>query len=270
MAALPPMRELLQAALLGLIEGVTEFLPISSTGHLILLIDILGFAAPQGRIFEVVIQLGAILAVCFAYHQRITSVVLHLHDRYEARHFVLLLLCAFLPAAIVGVTLHEFIKETLFSPLVVAIMLIVGGVVILVIERFKPAPTIHSVDHMTIRHALIIGFCQALSMIPGTSRSGATMMGALCIKIDRKTAAEFSFLLAIPTMLSAAAYDLYKNHTALSFHDVTLIAVGFISAFLAALCSVRWLLAFLTRYGFSGFAWYRILFGSFMLWMILA
>jgi undecaprenyl-diphosphatase len=260
---------LLQAALLGVVEGITEFLPISSTGHLILLVDILGFAAPQGRIFEVVIQLGAILAVCLAFRTRITDVLLHLHDRREPRHFVLLILCAFLPAAIIGILAHDFIKEVLFSPLVVAIMLVVGGFIILLIERIKPDSTIHTVDHMTIRHAIIIGFCQALAMIPGTSRSGATMMGALCLKIDRKTAAEFSFLLAIPTMASAAAYDLYKNHHLLSADDATLIAVGFVSAFISALLTVRWLLAFLTTHGFGLFAWYRIIMGSVMLALLL-
>ncbi len=259
------MEQLLQAALLGIVEGITEFLPISSTGHLILLIEILGFDAPKGKVFEVVIQLGAILAICTVFRQRVTNVVLHLHDSRETQRFVLLVILAFLPAAVIGVFAHGFIKEVLFSPVVVSVMLIVGGVLILIIERIKPLSRIHSVDDMTPKQALIIGLCQALAMIPGTSRSGATMMGGLLLGIDRKAAAEFSFLLAIPTMAAATAYDLYKNFHHLSLDDGVIIAVGFVTAFIAALFTVKWLLNFLTRHGFGIFAWYRIVMGSVML-----
>ncbi len=259
------MEQLLQACLLGIVEGITEFLPISSTGHLILLIDILGFKAPPGKVFEVVIQLGAILAICIVFKQRVLDVVCHLFTSKRTQYFVWLITLAFLPAAIIGLFGHSFIKEVLFSPLVVSVMLIVGGFIILVIEKFKPESIIHSVDDMSQKQAVLVGFCQALAMIPGTSRSGSTMMGALLMKIDRKTAAEFSFLLAIPTMVAATAYDLYKNAGEMVFDDVQLIGVGFFSAFIAALFSVRWLLNFLTHSGFVPFAWYRIIMGSIML-----
>jgi undecaprenyl-diphosphatase len=259
------MEQLLQACLLGIVEGITEFLPISSTGHLILLIDILGFKAPPGKVFEVVIQLGAILAICIVFKQRVMDVVCHLFTSRKTQYFVWLIALAFIPAALLGLVGHKFIKEVLFSPLVVSVMLVVGGALILVIEKYKPDSTIHSVDDMTPKQAVLIGFCQALAMIPGTSRSGSTMMGALLMKIDRKTAAEFSFLLAIPTMVCATAYDLYKNAHEMQFDDMQLIAVGFISAFIAALCSVTWLLNFLSKNGFVPFAWYRIIMGSLML-----
>ncbi len=259
------MEQLAQAFLLGIVEGITEFLPISSTGHLILLIDMLGFDAPEGKVFEVVIQLGAILAICLVFKERVLDILFNLHKSRRTQKFVWLVILAFLPAAIIGLFGHSFIKAVLFSPIVVSVMLIVGGIAILFIERIKPAPIIDNVDNLTPKHAIIIGFCQALAMIPGTSRSGATMMGALLQGIDRRSAAEFSFLLAIPTMTAATAYDLYKNYEFMSLDDAGLIATGFISAFIAALCTVRWLLNFLSNHGFAPFAWYRIILGSAML-----
>ncbi len=264
------MEQLLQACLLGFVEGITEFLPISSTGHLILLIDILKFQAPEGKVFEVVIQLGAILAICLVFRKRVTDVICHLHDKPSTRYFVLLIFLAFLPAAIIGAGAHSYIKEVLFSPLVVSVMLVIGGFIILLIERIKPVSHIHNVDDMSKKQALAVGFFQALAMIPGTSRSGATMMGALMMGIDRKTAAEFSFLLAIPTMAAATAYDLYKNYEYLSLDDMTVIGVGFISAFVSAMFTVQWLLSFLTRHGFTAFAYYRIVLGSVMLFLLLS
>jgi undecaprenyl-diphosphatase len=249
------------AVLLGIIEGVTEFLPVSSTGHLILLIDMLGFAAPKGHVFEIVVQLGAILAICIIFHARITQVLCHFHRDKTVRGFVYKIALAFLPAAIIGALAHSTIKNVLFAPTPVAIMLVLGGVMILIIERYKPVAKIHQVEEVTYRHACIIGCAQAVAMIPGTSRSGATMMGSLLLGIDRKTAAEFSFLLAIPTMLAATLYDIVKNYQHLSMDDAQIIAIGFCSAFFSALLSVRWLLAFLTTHGFAPFAYYRIVLG---------
>lgn len=262
------IEHLFKAMLLGIIEGVTEFLPISSTGHLILLIDMLDFDAPEGKVFEVVIQLGAILAICLVFKERVTDVVCNFHRKPETRYFVGLVLLAFLPAAIIGFFAHGFIKDVLFSPLVVSIMLVVGGVLILIIEKYKPAPLIDSVDDITPKKAIAIGFFQCLAMIPGTSRSGSTMMGSLLLNIERKTAAEFSFLLAIPTMSAATAYDIYKNYEFLSLDDGLVIGVGFVSAFIAALCSVRWLLAFLAKHSFVSFAYYRIVLGGVMLLLL--
>lgn len=253
------------AILLGIIEGVTEFLPISSTGHLILCIEVLGFNAPKGHIFEIVVQLGAILAICLVFHARITHILCHFHRDKATRGFSYKILLAFLPAAIIGALAHSIIKSVLFAPVPVAVMLIVGGIIILLIERIKPVAHIHQVEQVTYRHALIIGGAQAVAMIPGTSRSGATMMASLLLGIDRKTAAEFSFLLAIPTMLAATCYDIFKNYQHLSIDDVQLIAVGFFSAFFSALLSVRWLLNFLTTHGFTPFAYYRIVLGGLIL-----
>lgn len=254
-----------QTLLLGLVEGVTEFLPVSSTGHLILLIDILGFKAPPGRVFEVVIQLGAILAVCWLYRARLWHTLRHFHDDSNARHFALMLLVAFIPSAIVGATLHSYIKSVLFSPVVVSTMLVVGGVAILLIERFKPAPRIVAVDDISIGRAFAIGCFQCLSVVPGTSRSAATIMGSLLLGLDRKTAAEFSFFLAIPTMLGATTYDMYKNHDVITLDGLGIIALGFVSAFAAAMVSVKFLIGFVSKHGFVPFAVYRIILGSVML-----
>jgi undecaprenyl-diphosphatase len=260
----------LTAILLGMIEGVTEFLPISSTGHLILMIDILGFDKPKGAVFEVIIQLGAILAICLVFKERVTDVVCNFHRSHSTRRFVGLILAAFTPAAILGLIGHDFIKQVLFSPVVVCVMLIVGGFIILLIERIKPDATIHRTDDIPFKKAVMIGCCQALAMIPGTSRSGATMMGSVMMKIDRKTAAEFSFLLAIPTMAAAATLDVVKNIDHLNMDDALTIGLGFLSAFLSAMCSVRWLLNFLTQHGFGIFAYYRIIMGVLLLVLLYA
>lgn len=274
------MNEFLQAILLGVVEGLTEFIPVSSTGHLILLVDLLGFAGPPGKVFEIVIQFGAILAICWLYRLKLWETAhgawremctsLRGRDIFSYPHFrfLLILFLAFLPAAIIGLFAHDFIKTVLFSPGVVSVMLIIGGIAILLIERFRPAPRIPSVEAITPRLALMIGLAQSLAMISGTSRSGATIMGALLFGLERKAAAEFSFFLAIPTMFAAACYDLYKNAGLLSPDDLGLIATGFISAFIAALLVVRWFVAFISRHGFGLFAWYRIALGAGMLLLL--
>lgn len=256
---------LLQAVLLGIVEGLTEFLPVSSTGHLILLVDMLNFAAPKGKVFEIVIQLGAILAVCWLYRQKIFAVICGLPKQQEAQKFTLNLLLAFLPAMVIGFFAHGFIKQHLFSPLVVSIMLVVGGVVILLIEKFRTQPKVHTIETMNWKTALKIGFFQCLAMIPGTSRSGATIVGALWLGVERKAAAEFSFFLAIPTMFAATAYDLYKNWAVLSLDNIPVIALGFLAAFITALLVVKAAVAFISKHGFAPFAYYRIGLGLLML-----
>ena len=256
---------LLQAALLGIVEGLTEFIPVSSTGHLILLTNLFHISVPEGHVFEISIQLGAILAVCWLYREKLIYLTRTFPTHKTSRHFVWTLLLAFLPAAILGVMFHRMIKDVLFSPWVVSISLIIGGILILLIERFKPTPRIHTIELIRYPTALAIGFIQCLAMIPGTSRSGATIMGSLLFRLDRKTAAEFSFFLAIPTMLGATVYDLYKNYHSLTFHNLEMIIVGFITAFFTALLVVRYVIHFISRHGFSPFAYYRIVIGTIML-----
>lgn len=252
----------LDAALMGLIEGLTEFIPVSSTGHLILLGHLLGFEGPPGHVFEIVIQLGAILAVVVAYFGRLAGALLRAPTDSGARRFILCVLLGFLPAAFIGAFAHGFIKGVLFSPWVVAVSLIAGGIVILLIERRPGIPRYASIERFPIGLALAVGFCQTIAMIPGVSRSGATIMGALLLGVERKTAAEFSFFLAIPTMLGATAYDLYKNRDVLDWTGFGLIAVGFVVAFVAALAVVKALVTWLGRHDFMPFAWYRIALGG--------
>ena len=257
--------ELLNAAFLGIVEGVTEFLPVSSTGHLILFVDLLGFDGPPGHVFEVVIQLGAILAIVALYWQKFLMVLVELPTAKPAQHFVRNILLAFLPAMVIGALAHDAIKAALFNPTVVAWAMIVGGVAILIIEKIKPEPRIMSTEAMPAKTALTIGFIQCIAMIPGMSRSGATIMGALLCGVDRRTAAEFSFFLAIPTMLAATIYDLYKARHELTADGMDQIAVGFIVSFIVALVVVRWLVRFVQTHGFGLFAWYRIALGALIL-----
>lgn len=264
-----------QAALLGLVEGLTEFLPVSSTGHLILLIDLLGFAGPSGKLFEIVIQLGAIFAVCWVYRARLLATACHLHDSRSgegraARHFTAVILAAFLPSMVVGVLAYKVIKNVLFSPLVVSVMLIVGGIAMLLIERFRPAPRFHATAEITLRRALAVGLFQCVAMIPGVSRAAATIMGGMIMGVDRRTATEFSFFLAIPTMIAATVYDLYKNWADLNADGLLLIAIGFFCAFVTALIVVRTAIGFVGRHGFAPFAFYRIVLGAVMLVLLLA
>lgn len=264
------VEDILCAILLGIVEGLTEFLPISSTGHLILLIDLLSFKAPAGKVFEIVIQFGAILAVVWLYRKRLFGAVFGALTNAADRTFLLNILLAFAPAMVLGVIFHDFIKAALFNPTVVAITMILGGFIILWIERVKPAIRYDSVEAFNWKLALKIGFCQALAMIPGTSRSGATIMGALVLGVERKAAAEFSFFLAVPTMLAATVYDLYKNYHQLDTSAIDLIAIGFVVAFICALFVVRGLIGFIGRHGFAPFAYYRIGLGALMLALIFA
>jgi undecaprenyl-diphosphatase len=255
----------LGAAFLGLVEGLTEFLPVSSTGHLILFVDLLGFQGPPGHVFEIAIQLGAILAVCVLYARRLWNVVVGLPRDPAAQRFALAILMGFLPAMVLGAMLHKSIKTVLFSPWVVSVSLILGGFAILLIERIKPAPRWSGVERLPWTTSLGIGFCQALAMIPGVSRSGATIMGAMMLGVERRTAAEFSFFLAIPTLAAAVVYDLWKNRADLGGGDMGVIAVGFVVAFLAAMGVVKALMAWIAKHGFQPFAWYRIVVGAAML-----
>lgn len=253
------------ALLMGIVEGITEFLPISSTGHLILLGELLNFQGPPGKTFEISIQLGAILAVVVVFWPTLMALATRAWRPGPERFYAINLLLAFLPAAVIGATLHGPIMRALFNPWVVCVALILGGVAIIVIERFRPTPSIHSVPQIGPLAALMIGFGQALAMIPGTSRSAATIITALLVGVERRTAAEFSFVLAIPTMLAATAFTLFKARAELDVSAIGQIGVGFAAAFVVALIVVRWVLRVIGRIGFTPFGWYRIGLGSVML-----
>ena len=254
-----------QAVILGIVEGLTEFLPVSSTGHLIVVGDLIGFTGERAKTFEIFIQLGSILGVVWHYRTKVWRLATNVHRPAE-RRFVLNLLIAFFPAALVGLLLHRYIKEHLFSPVTVAAALIVGGIAILVIERLARKPTISSVDNVRPHQALWIGVAQMCSLFPGVSRAGATIMGGLLTGLSRTAAAEFSFFLAMPTMFAATVYELAKSLGHLHSQDIGLFAVGFVTAFVTALIVVRAFLAFITRHTFTVFAWYRIAFGAVVLW----
>ena len=281
--------DIINAIILGIIEGLTEFIPVSSTGHLILAGELLGFHN-DGKVFEIAIQLGAILAVCWKYKEKLWDIAVYLprHSEREAeesqsdlseqssfemtkraRQFVLNIVIAFLPAAVIGVLAHSYIKEVLFDPLVVSVALIVGGVIILWIENLNLKPKIRETEEMPWATALKIGFFQTLAMIPGVSRSGATIMGSLLMGVERRAATEFSFFLAIPTMLGATIYDMYKNWHFLNSDSLLIIAIGFITAFLAALMVVSKVVDFISTHGFKSFAYYRIAIGLVMLLLFL-
>ena len=253
------------AGLLGVIEGLTEFIPVSSTGHLIIAVDLLGFRGPAGHVFEIAIQLGAILAVVWLYWQRFTHVAVSLLSEAKARRFVVNLLLGFLPAMLVGALAYDYIKSVLFSPEVVAVTLVLGGFAILAIERWHPRATVQEVDLVTPRQALKIGIAQCVSMIPGISRAGATIMGAMMFGIGRAAATEFSFFLAVPTMLAATMYDISMNWSALGRSDFPVLAIGFFAAFVSALVVVKTLVGFVSRNGFAPFAYYRIGIGIIMM-----
>ncbi|WP_106638607.1 undecaprenyl-diphosphate phosphatase [Allosphingosinicella vermicomposti] len=255
--------DILTYILLGFIEGLTEFLPVSSTGHLILAGALLGFEGEASKTFKIAIQLGAILAVLLAYRDRFWKVTIGLAAREGGSiAFTRNILLGFLPAMVIGVVAYKSIRALMETPEIVAVALIVGGILILLIERMVKAVRIHSVETMPAKSALAIGIVQCLAMIPGVSRSGATIMGALLMGVERKTAAEFSFFLAVPTMIAATAYDLYQNRDLLSAGDLQGIAIGFVTAFVVALAVVKAFVAVVSRYGFAPFAWYRIVIGS--------
>ncbi len=252
----------LDALLLGIVEGLTEFIPVSSTGHVLLAREALGLHDPSWGTFTVLIQLGAILAILSVYAARILKILRDLPGDPKTRRFVLAVLIAFLPAVVVGVLAHDFIKTVLFeTPTLIAIMLIVGGVILLVVDRLPLRPRYRDVMDYPLPLAAGIGLIQCLAMIPGVSRSGATIVGALLLGADKRSAAEFSFFLAMPTMAGAFAYDLYQNRDAIDSSQALTIVVGFIAAFAAALLVVRSLLDFVSRRGYAPFAWWRIAVG---------
>ncbi len=256
---------LLKALILGIVEGLTEFLPISSTGHLILIGDLLDFNSDREKVFMIAIQLGAILAVCWEYRRKITDIIMGIGSDASAQRFVLNLLLAFMPAAILGLLFIDVIKQYLFNPLSVATALVIGGIVILWAERRDHQIEVEQADDMDWKHALKVGCAQCLALIPGTSRSGATIIGGLLFGLSRKAAAEFSFFLAIPIMFAATFYDVYKNRAILEFDDIGMFAVGLIAAFFSALLAVRGLIRFISNHDFTVFAWYRIIFGCVIL-----
>jgi undecaprenyl-diphosphatase len=256
---------LLKAVVLGIVEGFTEFLPVSSTGHLIIAGQILGFNGDSAKVFMITIQLAAIFAVCWEYRVKLGRTIVGLPTDRTAQRFAVNLAIAFTPAAVLGVFFHGAIKEVLFAPVPVATALVVGGLVILWVERRRRAPRVAEVDDMRWSDALKVGCAQALALIPGTSRSGATIIGGLVFGLSRKAATEFSFFLAIPTMFAAVLYDLYKSMHLLSADDLSVFAVGFAASFVSAFIAVRGLLRYIARHDYSLFAWYRIGFGAIVL-----
>lgn len=250
------------AAVLGLLEGLTEFIPVSSTGHILLAGHFLGFDSP-GRAFEVLIQLGAILAILGIYAGRLWHIFSTAGSNANSRRFIAAVALAFLPAAVIGVLAHDFIKNVLFeTPMLIAIMLILGGFVLLAVDRRATHPKYDQAEDFPLPVAVAIGFIQCLAMIPGVSRSGATIVGGLMLGASKRAAAEFSFFLSMPTMLGAFVYDLYKNRDVLTSAAMGNVIVGFICAFIAALIVVRWLLNYLSSHGYAFFAWWRIIVGS--------
>jgi undecaprenyl-diphosphatase len=256
---------LLKAAVLGLVEGATEFVPVSSTGHLIVVSNWLGLLDERTKTFDIFIQLGAILAIVWLYRARLSGAVLAARHEPRSRRFLGNLFIAFLPAAVIGFLAHDWIKARLFNPTVVAVALVAGGILILLIERWAPAPRVTDVAELPPRTAWGIGLAQVLSLIPGTSRSGATIMGGYVLGLSRIAATEFSFFLAIPVMLAATSYDLLKSWSSLVPADSPVFTVGFIVSFVSALVVVRAFLSYVSHHSFSAFAWYRIAFGILLL-----
>ena len=259
------MDSLLHALLLGIVEGLTEFLPVSSTGHLIIASALLGVGGEMNKVFIIAIQLGAIFAVCWEYRARLVRVTLGLGVDPAARRFVVNLMVAFLPAAVLGVLFHSAIKSVLFHAVPVAVALIAGGLLILWVERRDRPVRVSEVEQMDWRDALKVGLAQSLALIPGTSRSGATIIGGLFFGLSRRAATEFSFFLAIPTMFGAVIYDLYRNRVLLSAAELDVFALGFAASFASALVVVRALLRYVASHDFRVFAYYRIAFGVLVL-----
>ncbi|MEO8080850.1 MAG: undecaprenyl-diphosphate phosphatase [Caldimonas sp.] len=252
---------LVKAALMGIVEGLTEFLPVSSTGHLILAGSLLGFTGDKVKVFEIAIQTGAIFAVMIVYRERLRATLVGLGSEAKAQRFALNVAIAFVPSVILGLLFGKAIKAHLFTPVVVATTFIVGGLVILWAERRKSVPRIDSVDAMRPLDAFGVGLCQCLALVPGTSRSGATIIGGMLLGLSRRAATEFSFFLSIPTLIGAGVYSLWKDRALLSAADLPLFAVGLLFSFLAAWLCVRWLLRYVSSHTFVPFAWYRIAFG---------
>ena len=257
---------LLKAVILGIVEGLTEFLPISSTGHLIVVGSLLDFNDERGKLFEIVIQSAAIMAVMWEYRAKITSVLAGLQrGEAAAQRFLINVGIAFLPLALIGLVFGKHIKELLFNPVTVAVTSIIGALFILWAEKRQHTISVETVDDLTWRDALKVGFAQALALIPGTSRSGATIIGGLFFGLSRKAATEFTFFLAMPTLIAATVYEMYKERALLSFDDMGMWAAGFIASFISAFLCVRWLLRYISSHDFTVFAWYRIGFGLMVL-----
>lgn len=259
---------LLKAALLGVVEGVTEFIPVSSTGHLIVVGHWLGETSERSKSFEIFIQLGAILSIVWLYRARLTTAAIEAVRGGPGRRLVIDLMLGFIPVAVVGLIAHDWIKDRLFTPTVVAAALIVGGVLILLIELLKPKTRIESASDVPPSTALGVGVAQILSLVPGTSRSGATIMGGYLLGLSRTAATEFSFFLSIPVMFAATLFDLHSSWHLLTAADVPVFAVGFVTAFISALLVVRLFIGFVSRHSFASFAWYRIGFGSLILFLL--
>jgi undecaprenyl-diphosphatase len=256
---------LVKALVLGVVEGLTEFLPISSTGHLVLAGELLHFTGAKADVFKIVIQSGAMLAIVWEYRERFWRVIAGLASDRSAQRFALNLVIAFVPAAVLGLAFGKIIKERLFHAVPVALAFVVGGLVILWVERRSRAAVVQNVDDMSWRDALKVGIAQAFALIPGTSRSGATIIGGMLFGLSRKAATEFSFFLAVPTLIAAGAYDFWKNRALFDASDTGLFAVGSIAAFISAFLCVRWLLRYIATHDFTPFAWYRIAFGAIVL-----
>ncbi len=260
---------LIKVIIMGIVEGLTEFLPISSTGHLILAGSLLNFTGEKVKVFEIVIQAGAMLAVCWEYRHRIIDVIRNFSSDAAARRFVANLLVAFLPAVVLGLLFGKMIKAHLFAPVPVALAFIVGAFIILIVERRnrlnEDSLRIHSVDEMTMLDAFKVGCAQCFALIPGTSRSGASIIGGMAFGLSRQAATEFSFFLAIPTLFGATIYSLYKERALLSVADLPMFGVGALAAFISAFFCVRWLLRYISTHDFTIFVWYRIVFGVLIL-----
>ena len=253
---------------MGIVEGLTEFLPISSTGHLILAGALLGFDDNKAKVFDIAIQTGAIFAVILVYWQKIRDTVVALPSERPAQRFALNVLIGFLPAVVLGLLFGKAIKEHLFTPVVVASTFIIGGFIILWAERRQPSPgmrVVQTVDDMTAMDALKVGLVQCLAMVPGTSRSGATIIGGMVLGLSRKAATDYSFFLAIPTLIGAGVYSLYKERALLNIADMPMFAVGLVFSFLSAWVCVRWLIRYISTHSFVVFAYYRIVFGVIVL-----
>lgn len=256
---------ILNTIIMGIVEGVTEFLPVSSTGHLIITGDVLNFLDKEKRdVFEIMIQLGAILAVVWQYRTKVLHVATHLQEP-TSRQLVINLFIAFLPLAIIGLAFHSQIKALLFNPKSVAIALIIGGFIILWVEKNLPKITVHAVDDMDWKQAVKVGFAQAIALIPGASRAASTIIGGMIFGLSRTAATEFSFFLAIPVMFAATIYDLYKSRNLLAADDVLIFLIGFVTAFIAALIVIKALTRYIASHDFTIFAWYRIGFGALVL-----
>ncbi|MFC1659146.1 undecaprenyl-diphosphate phosphatase [Pseudomonadota bacterium] len=263
----------IKAIFLGLIEGLTEFIPVSSTGHLILFSNWINFDNGGSKVFEIAIQTGAIFAVIFLYKQKLFHTLFTIFDKKEgkeSRHFAITILIAFLPAAVFGFLFHNTIKTVLFSVSVVAISLILGGIAMILIEKFGHKRKIKDIEKVDFTTALKIGFFQLFALIPGVSRSGATIMGGLLCGLKRQVSTEFSFFLAIPTIIGATCYDLYKNYEYLTYENFLVIVVGLISSFIFSIMAIKWLINFISKHSFLVFGYYRIIIGSLILvWMFL-